>query len=70
MLGQVVLSMWGAHDDAASAIQPDVVFCMCLVEAHSVECDTDKIRVYRVERFFHIPGADAAAATSLLDFFL
>ena len=43
---------------------------MGVVKAHSLECDTDKVRVYRVERFFHIPSADAAAATPLLDFFL
>jgi hypothetical protein len=41
-----------------------------VIEAHPLEGDTDKVWVDRVEGFPHVPGADAASASTLLDFFL
>jgi hypothetical protein len=41
-----------------------------VIKAHPLKGDTDKIWVNRVEGFPHVPGADAAPASPLLDFFL
>ena len=70
MLRKVVLGVWGAHNDAACAVEPYVVVGERVVHSHSLKGDANKVRVNRIERFFHVPGADAAASTSLLNFFL
>ena len=56
--------------DAASTVELDVVFHMCVVKAHPLERNTNKIWVNCVESFLHVPCADAASAAALLNFFL
>ena len=70
MFCDMMLGMWGPHDNTSRTVQPDVVVCVLVIEAHPLEGDTDKIWVDRVEGFPHVPGAGAASTSTLLDFFL
>jgi hypothetical protein len=62
----MVLSVGGADDYPTLAVQAYKVICVGFVKAYSLECDSHKVWVDRVEGFFHVPGADAAAAAALL----
>ena len=70
MLCEVVLRMRGSDNDASGAIEPNVVFSLRVVEVHSLKGDANEVWVYCVERFSHVPGANTAAPSALLDFFL
>jgi len=70
ILREVMLGVWGPDNNTSCTIQPDVVVGMLVIESHPLEGDTDKVRVNRVEGFLHVPGADAAPTSTLLDFFL
>jgi hypothetical protein len=66
----MVLCIWESDNDAACAVQPDVVVGVAVVKPHSLESDAYKVRMNRVEGFSHVPDTYAAPASSLLNFFL
>jgi hypothetical protein len=66
----MVLCVGGSDYDAARAVESHVVFCLCVVQSHTLERDANKVWVNRVEGFSHVPCADAASAAALLNFFL
>jgi hypothetical protein len=66
----MVLCIWRSDNDAAGAVQPNIIVGVAVVEPHPLESDAHKVWVYRVEGFPHIPGAYTASATTLLNFFL
>ena len=51
MCCEMVLCIWRSDNDAACAVQSDVVVGVTVVKPHSLESDAYEVRMYRVEGF-------------------
>ena len=66
----MMLRIWGSDNNSTRAVLSDVVVGLSVIQPHPLESNTHKIRMDRIKSFAHIPCANTAAASALLNLFL